>query len=110
GDQVLVASDVEDTTIQAIDRRTGGNLWTRTLNGQGQMIPVVADATLYIGGSEFGVVALDTANGDVRWALPLEGLTAGGMAVTGGLVIAAIGEGRWRARGRTLAAAVCLWL
>src|SRR4029079_17473410 len=62
GDQVLVASDVEDTTIQAIDRRTGGNLWTRTLNGQGQMIPVVAVETLYMGGSEFGVVALDTAN------------------------------------------------
>ena len=103
GDQVLVASDVEDTTIQAIDRRTGGNLWTRTLNGQGQMIPVVADETLYIGGSEFGVVALDTANGDVRWALPLEGLTAGGVAVTGGLVIAAIGEEGGRGRVVALA-------
>ncbi|MET0911152.1 MAG: PQQ-binding-like beta-propeller repeat protein, partial [Ilumatobacteraceae bacterium] len=102
-DQVLVASDENDTAIQAIDVRTGDDLWTTPLTGQTQMIPVVADETLYIGGSEAGVTALDTTSGTIRWAMPFEGLMGGGMVVTGGLLIAAIGEEGGRGRVVALA-------
>ena len=102
-DQVLVASDEDDTAMQAIDVRTGDDLWTTPLTGQTQMISVVADETLYIGGSEAGVTALDTTSGTIRWAMPFEGLLGGGMVVTGGLLIAAIGEEGGRGRVVALA-------
>jgi outer membrane protein assembly factor BamB len=101
--QVIVASDLEDTAIQAIDLRTSEERWTTELPGQGQMIPVVAGETLYLGGAEAGITALDTADGDIRWALPFEGLLGGGMVVTGGLLIAAIGEEGGRGRVVALA-------
>ena len=91
-DRVIVASDVTETSLQAIDVRTGEDLWTTALRGQGQMIPVVADETLYIGGMEAGVTALDTTTGAIRWALPFENVAGGGMAVTGGLLIVATQE------------------
>jgi outer membrane protein assembly factor BamB/DNA-binding beta-propeller fold protein YncE len=91
-DRVLVKSDVTDTAFQAIDIRTGDELWTTPLPGQLQMIPVVADETVYVGGREAGITALDTTSGAIRWALPFEGLEGGGMVVTGGLLIAAIQE------------------
>jgi len=102
-DQVIVASDIEDTAIQAIDLRGGKEQWTTELRGQGQMIPVVAGDTLYIGGAQAGITALDTTDGAIRWSLPLEALTGGGMVVTGGLLIAAIGEEAGRGRVVALA-------
>ena len=53
------------------------------------MIPVVAGETVYTGGREAGITALDTTTGAIRWALPFEGAGGGGMAVTGGLLIVA---------------------
>ena len=88
-DHVIVASDMINTNMQAIDIRTGDELWNTTLPGLTQMIPVVADETLYVGGRESGITALDTTTGAVRWALPFEGAEGGGMVVTGGLLIAA---------------------
>lgn len=88
-DRVIAGSDVEDTSIQAIDLRTGEEQWTTELPGQGQMIPVVAGETVYTGGREAGITALDTTTGAIRWALPFEGAGGGGMAVTGGLLIVA---------------------
>ena len=88
-DRVIVASDVRNSTIQAIDLRTGEELWSTGLSGQLQMIPVVADQTVYVSGREAGVTALDTMTGAIRWALPLEGAGDGGIAVTGGLLIVA---------------------
>jgi outer membrane protein assembly factor BamB len=91
-DRVLVKSDVTDTAFQAIDIRTGDELWTTPLSGQLQMIPVVADETVYVGGREAGITALDTVSGAIRWTVPFEGLMGGGMVVTGGLLVAAIQE------------------
>ena len=94
-DRVIVASHVEETAVQAIDVHTGDELWTTSIPGDGQMIPVVAGQTLYIGGSGLGITALDTTTGAIRWALPFDGVVGGGMAVTGGLLIAATQRGRW---------------
>ena len=88
-DHVIVASDMIDTNMQAIDIRTGDELWTTAIPGLTQMIPVVADEMVYVGGRESGVTALETTTGAIRWALPLEGAEGGGMVVTGGLLIAA---------------------
>jgi outer membrane protein assembly factor BamB len=88
-DRVIAASDVQDTAIQAIDVRSGADLWTTELTGEGQMIPVVAGETVYTGGRDAGVTALDTVTGAIRWAMPFEGAGGGGMAVTGGLLIVA---------------------
>ena len=57
--------------------------------GQTQMISVVADETLYIGGRRGGHHGVDTTSGAIRWALPFEGAEGDGMVVTGGLLIAA---------------------
>jgi outer membrane protein assembly factor BamB len=88
-DRVVVVSNVADSAMQAIDLRTGDDLWTTRLPGETQMIPVVADETVYVGGTEAGVTALDTTTGAVRWSVPMEGAAGGGMAVTGGLLIVA---------------------
>jgi outer membrane protein assembly factor BamB len=91
-DRVIVQSDVDDTAVQAIDIRTGDDLWTTRMPGQLQMIPVVAGETVYLGGKQAGITALDTTTGAIRWEFPFEGLFGGGMVVTGGLLIATIQE------------------
>ena len=91
-DRVIVKSDVTDTAMQAIDLRTGDELWTTTLPGELQMIPVVADQAVYVGGWEAGITSLDTTDGAIRWALPFDGVEGGGIAVTGGLLIVASQE------------------
>ena len=88
-DRVIVHSDVTNSAIQAIDTRTGDELWTTTLPGELQTIPVVADETAFIGATQAGLNALDTTDGAVRWQLPLDGAVGGGIVVTGGLVIVA---------------------
>jgi outer membrane protein assembly factor BamB len=91
-ERVFIKSDVIDTAFQAIDIKTGKELWTQRLPGQLQMIPVVAEQTVYVGGREAGITAFDTTTGDNRWALAFDGLMGGGMVLTGGLLIAAIQE------------------
>jgi sugar lactone lactonase YvrE len=56
------------------------------------MIPVVASDTVYVGGARAGLTALEATTGVVRWTVPLEGTTDGGIVVTGGLVIVAMAE------------------
>jgi outer membrane protein assembly factor BamB len=102
-DLVIAASNMEHTSVQGVDLRTGEERWTAELPGESQMIPVVADETLYIGGGAAGITALDTTDGAIRWALPFDGLMGGGMVVTGGLLIAAIGEEGGRGRVVALA-------
>ena len=92
GDRVIAVSNMADTAMQAIDVRTGDGLWTTPLPGETQMIPIVADETVYVGGREAGVTALDATTGIVRWSVPIEGAAGGGMAVTGGLLIVATND------------------
>jgi outer membrane protein assembly factor BamB len=91
-DRVIVKSDVTDSAIQAIDMRTGEDLWTASLPGELQMIPVVADKTVYIGGGQTGVTALDATSGAVLWSVPMNGAVGGGIVVTGALLIVATME------------------
>ncbi len=103
GDRVIVVSDAADTAMQTIDARTGDELWTTHLPGQTQMIPVVADETVYVGGEQTGVTAIDATTGAVRWSVPMGGAAGGGMAVTGGLLIVATQEEGGRGRVVALA-------
>ncbi len=103
GDRVIAVSNVEDTAMQAIDVGTGHGLWTTPLPGETQMIPVVAGETVYVGGTQAGVTAIDATTGAVRWSVPIEDAAGGGMAVTGGLLIIATNE--QGGRGRVLALA-----
>ena len=103
GDRVIVMSNVVDSAMQAIDVRTGDELWTTPLSGETQMIPVVADETVYVGGTDSGITAVDATSGAVRWSVPIEGAAGGGMAVTGGLLIVATNEEGGRGRVLVLA-------
>ena len=102
-DRVIVKSDVTDSVMQAIDLRSGDELWTTPLPGELQMIPVVAEETVYVGGRQAGVTAMNTTTGAVLWRVPMEGAAGGGMAVTGGLLIVATHEDGGRGRVVALA-------
>ena len=90
--RVIVALGGQAGGLHALALDTGESLWDAAVPGELQMIPVVADETVYVGGAEAGLFALDATDGSVRWTRPLDGLISGGIAVTGGLVFVATAE------------------
>ncbi|HSL75606.1 MAG TPA: PQQ-binding-like beta-propeller repeat protein [Candidatus Limnocylindrales bacterium] len=92
GDRVFVALGSHTGGVHALALETGEPLWGVGVPGELQMIPVVAGDTVYVGGARAGLTALDATTGAVRWTVPLEGTTDGGIVVTGGLVIVASEE------------------
>jgi DNA-binding beta-propeller fold protein YncE len=89
---VFVALGSDAGGVHALALKTGEPLWGAGVPGELQMIPVVAVDTVYVGGARAGLTALDATTGVVRWTVPLEGTTDGGIVVTGGLVIVATEE------------------
>ena len=74
GPNLVVPS--KDGTVYALDRRTGAVVWESAVDA-GISSPAVFGDTVFVGGGAFGnpgrVVALDAANGSVRWSFEPNG-------------------------------------
>ncbi|MQY15540.1 Serine/threonine-protein kinase PknD [Streptomyces sp. RB5] len=68
----VLAADVyyesaDDSTVSAVDLRTGRRLWRRTLEFDSPGAPAVGDRLVLVSSPTGRVAALDRATGEVRW-------------------------------------------
>lgn len=75
---------------------TAGETWWETTEGVGPVYapPAVADGTVYAASKAGRLVALDAADGSVRWRRPLDGSVYQPAAVADGTVVVGAGNGR----------------
>ena len=116
GDAVYFASD--DGIVHALDRVTGSERWTATLEGPVQRGPVAADGRLYLMTDAGAAMALDPATGHTLWtgSVPYESpseVASDGKALYFGTgdgflvaVDAATGAEEWRLQPSPLTTAV----
>jgi outer membrane protein assembly factor BamB len=60
-------------TVLALDRRTGGNLWTTHLKG-GDFVNLVLDGRDLLATTKGEVFCVDPSSGQIKWNNPLRGL------------------------------------
>jgi len=95
GDTVYFG-DIGDTTVYALDARTGALRWNADSlqPGVGQSPVTVSDATVYFWQKDGSATALDAATGKVRWTIPIGHVDNDpGPVVAGGIVLAPGREG-----------------
>ena len=87
GDRVFVTTTSPEIVV--LDLATGGVVWRAEAGGPSS--PAVADGTVYIGGEDQSVRALDAADGKERWSTPLGYPIASSPASAGDLIYIASG-------------------
>jgi outer membrane protein assembly factor BamB len=88
GDLVYVTTKAGKT--YAVDILTGKERWSYDAGGDAS--PAVSDGTLYVGGSDGGLYALDAANGgDPRWLFPTGAPITASPVIAAGIVYIASG-------------------
>lgn len=89
----VVFGTAEGEDVFALDLGTGDEQW-RTAVAPGSNSPVVAGGLLYVTGSDGSVAALDPSDGTVAWQATVGGERNAGVAVGGGELYVADGEGQ----------------
>lgn len=94
--RVYLASTADEARVTALDARTGKRRWDTPLGRAGERVAGVATtgdalvaATTLDGAAGGRLVALDVADGAVRWRAPLPGPVAGSPTVADGAVYTA---------------------
>ena len=77
----LAIVDSEDHSVTGLDAATGAVRWQVPVTGVDEIVPAVADSTVYTASNGGPAVALDLKTGAERWSVPIEGVPYG-MAVT----------------------------
>lgn len=84
----------DDAVLHAIDKRTGKDVWSRRLGALSASTPAISSNTVYVTvlerspGSQAGrVVAMNSANGHVRWSRELSSRTESSPLLDKGMVI-----------------------
>lgn len=87
--------------LSALARETGAIAWTYTVPSHILMPPLLHDDTLFIGTRKGQFVALDPANGEVRWQIETEQTLRGAPVIVGSHVLFGSADGaifavRWQ--------------
>ena len=85
-DRVIVSLGSPAGGMHALQRDTGGEVWAQDVSGEQVMVPIVAGATIYVGGDRDGVTAVDAPTGAIRWTYELGPVLDGGLTASGGLL------------------------
>jgi len=102
GDLLVVPRDQDtDSSVVALDRRTGRTRWQRRRNDDRAAFatpciyqPEGGRAQLILSSSAHGITSLDPATGEVHWELPLfQNRVVGSPLVAAGLIFASAGTG-----------------
>jgi outer membrane protein assembly factor BamB len=82
-----------DSTVYALDRSDGSEVWAVETGGPVRSTPAVADGTVYVGSDDETVYAIDAETGEPEWSFDTDGRVRGSPAVADGRIHVATGGG-----------------